>query len=326
MTSIGRERPLNECVVVVTPRSFGRDDPGLRQELESCVRTVEYRPGPHSAEALAGLVPQADGLIAGLDEVSARVFAAAPRLRVVARYGTGTDQVDLDAARRSGVTVTTTPGANANAVAELTVALAFALARPLLEGDDRVRHGDWPALRGLELAGRVFGVVGLGRVGSRVAAKMSALGMEVLGYDPNVASPHARLVPLHGLVAEADFISLHAPLTSGTRGLLGRSLLATVKPGAALINTARGALVDEEALVWALDAGLLRAAAVDVLVHEPPTATHPLVGRPNVIVLPHMGPHTAEATRAMSRMALDEVLAVLSGRQPRFPATSGEAA
>ena len=167
-------RPLRDCVVVVTPRSFGMHDERLRRELEQEVGEVRYRPGPLTAQELAEVVADADGLLAGLDEISADVFAHAPRLRVVARYGVGVDQVDLAAAARHGVTVTVTPGANANAVAELTIALVFALARPLVEGRDRVRAGEWPALRGVELAGRTLGLLGLGRIGSLVAAKAAA--------------------------------------------------------------------------------------------------------------------------------------------------------
>jgi D-3-phosphoglycerate dehydrogenase / 2-oxoglutarate reductase len=320
-------RALSQCLVVVTPRSFGSSDLALRAELEGKVGMVRYCPGPHSARALAELVAEADGLLAGLDQVSAEVFSAAPRLRVVARYGTGTDQVDLVAAGRCGVTVTTTPGVNANAVAELTVGLAFVLARRLLEGAGRAKRGEWPVLAGVELEGRAFGVIGLGRIGSLVATKMGALGMRVLAFDPNVqSSPHAVLVPLAQLAAECDFISLHAPLTPGTRGMLGRDFLSLTKPGAALINTARGGLVDEEALLWALDSGRLRGAALDVLSAEPASPGHALVARDDVIVLPHMGPHTAEATSAMGRLALDELLTVLSGGLPHHPVVPGEAA
>jgi D-3-phosphoglycerate dehydrogenase len=313
-------RPLRDCVVVVTPRSFGMHDERLRRELEQEVGEVRYRPGPLTAQELAEVVADADGLLAGLDEISADVFAHAPRLRVVARYGVGVDQVDLVAAARQGVTVTVTPGANANAVAELTIALVFALARPLVEGRDRVRAGEWPALRGIELAGRTLGLLGLGRIGSLVAAKAAAIGLRVLAHDPFVAeSDVAMLVPLATLAAESDYLSLHAPLTDETRGVVGRALLERLKPGAALVNTARGELVDESALLWALDEGPLRAAALDVLTTEPPPPDHPLLGRDDVLVTPHIGPHTAEATTAMGRVALDELLAVLSGRTPRFP-------
>jgi len=316
-------RRLADSVVVVTPRSFGMHDPALRERLEREVGEVRYRPGPLAAAELAAEVGDVDGLLAGLDEISAEVLEAAPRLRVVARYGVGVDRVDLEAAARCGVTVTTTPGANANAVAELTIALVLALARPLVSGRDRVRAGEWPALRGVEVAGRTIGLLGLGRIGSLVAAKAAALGMRVLAHDPFVeVSEVAALVPLETLAAESDFLSLHAPLDATTRAIVGRDLLGRVKPGARLVNTARGELVDEDALVRALDEGRLAAAALDVLAEEPPRPDNPLLGRDDVLVTPHVGPHTAEATSAMGRMALDELLAVLAGRSARFPCTA----
>jgi len=312
------ERPLRECVVVVTPRSFGSSDPSLRDDLERQVGEVRYHPGPLGAAELSVLVRDADGLLAGLDEVSAEVLSAAGRLRVVARYGVGTDRVDLEAARRCGITVTVTPGANANAVAELTIALAFVLARPIFEGHARVLGGEWPSLRGFELSGKWLGLVGLGRVGSLVAAKANALGIKTLAYDPNITQARlAGLVSFEELAARSDLVSLHAPLTEATRGMVGRKVFERMKEGSVLINTARGALVDEEALLWALDDGPLRAAALDVLTDEPPASGNPLLGRADVIVLPHIAPHTDEATAAMGRAALEDLLAVLSGRSPR---------
>ena len=261
-SSVAGLRPLEECAVVVTPRSFGVDDPGLRRRLEDQVAQVHYRRGPLSAGELAEVIGEADGLIAGLDEVSSQVFAVAKRLRVVARYGVGTDRVDLEAAARQGVTVTVTPGANANAVAELAIALIFTLARPVVDGRERVRAGQWPALRGMELAGRTLGVVGLGRIGSLVASKAGALGMRVLAHDPYVGGGgvvggggDVPLVELPALLAGCDFVSLHAPLTPETEGMFAREQFGAMKPGSALVNTARGALVDEAALVWALDEG-----------------------------------------------------------------------
>jgi D-3-phosphoglycerate dehydrogenase len=296
-------------VVVVTPRSFS-----LRKELEREVGNVRYQAGPLSAEQLIPLVADADGLLAGLDEIDERVFDAAPHLRVVARYGSGVDRVDLDAARRHGVVVTATPGANTNAVAELTIALLLAVARPLLQGRDAARGGSWKSLRGIELEGRTLGIVGLGRIGSRVAEKARGLGMRVVAFDPWVAGT----VTLAELQAAADVVSLHCPLTDATRNLVGRAFLARLKPDAALINTARGELVDERALVEALDDGWLRAAALDTLAHEPPSPDDPLLHRDDVLVTPHLGAATEEAADAMGRIALEELVAVLSGRKARY--------
>ena len=327
--AVGAEAPtrraLSECVVVVTPRSFGEYDATLRRELEDAVAEVRYRPGPLASETLADVVADADGLLAGLDEVDARVFERAPRLRVVARYGVGADRVDLAAAARNGVTVTVTPGANANAVAELAVALLLALARELGTAPDRARGGEWPAMRGVEVAGRTLGLLGLGRIGSLVAVKARGLGLRVLAHDPFVTPAQAEaagatLVDLETLARESDFLSLHAQLTERSRGIVGRKLLRRLKPGACLVNTARGELVDEDALLWALDHGPLRAAALDVLAEEPPPPNHPFLGREDVLVTPHIGAHTREAATAMGRIALDELFAVLSGGTPHFPA------
>ena len=308
-------RPLNSCVVVVTPRSF---DDEQRSHLAEQLGEVRYHPGPLRAEELAEAVADADGLIAGLDDVSEEVFARASRLRVVARYGVGLDSVDLRAAAEHGVTITVTPGANANAVAELAVAFLFVLARPVIGAIDRVRQGEWPALRGVELQGRTLGLIGVGRIGSLVALKAAALGLRVVAYDPNVADSSAELVDLPTLAEASDFVSLHLPLTHETRGMVDRSFLAQLKPGALLINTARGELIDEGALLWALDEGPLAGAALDVLVDEPAPVDHPFRTRRDVLLTPHLGSATTEATAAMSQIAADEVLAVLSGRRPRF--------
>lgn len=302
-------RSLRECVVVVTPRSFA-----LHDEIEREVGAVRYHAGPLTAEELLPLVAEADGLLAGVDEIDERVFDGAPRLRVVARYGAGVDRIDLDAARRHGVVVTNTPGANANAVAELTIALLFALARPLVQAREAVQAGAWRSLRGIELGGRTLGLVGLGRIGSLVAEKARGLGMDVLAYDPYVRGT----VALEQLQAEAEFVSLHAPVTNETRRLVDASFLSKLGHGAVLVNTARGELVDEAALVAALDSGRLRGAALDTLVDEPPAPDHPLLNRDDVLVTPHLGAATAEAAAAMGRIALEELLAVLSGREARY--------
>ena len=309
--------------VLVTPRSFRDGDPAAVARLEAAVDDVRWndlgRPltAPELRERLAGI----DGLIAGLDEVDASVFAGAPELRVVARYGAGVDRVDLRAAAASGVVVTSTPGANARAVAEWTLTLMLALCRPLLAAERAVRDGGWPVLAGRELGSRTVGLLGLGRIGGLVAERCAAFGCTVLAHDPFVERPGGgvALVGIDELVARADVLSLHAPLTDATRGIVDRGLLARLPPGAVLVNTARGELVDEDALVWALDDGPLAGAALDALCTEPPAPGSPLLGRDDVLVTPHAAPHTAEATAAMGRMAVDDLLAVLGGRAPRHP-------
>lgn len=316
---------LADAVVLVTPRSFGNDDPRLRAELETSVGDVRYNTRGRAlrAEELRAEIGDVDALIAGLDEIDATVFAAAPRLRVVARYGVGTSNVDLQAAAEHGVIVTNTPGANADAVAELTIGLIFGLARSISWADRTAHAGQWQPMQGIELAGSTVGILGLGKIGQAVARRAACLGCAVIAYDPfadeGFAAAHSvRLAPRDEVVADADFLTLHLPLTPETSGLVNRALLACVHEGACLVNTARGELVVEQDLLWALDTGRLRGAALDTLREEPPPPDHPFLNREDIILTPHIGAHTTQAATAMGRSALSDVLAVLSGRSPRF--------
>ena len=320
-----------DAVVLVTARSFGRSRPELRDELVGAVREVRWNDlgRPLTAEELREAIADVDGVIAGVDRFDAAVIGAAPRLRVIARHGTGTDGVDLDAARAGGVVVTNTPGANAPAVAELAIGLMFALARRIPEGDRRVRAGEYGALPGVQLGGRTVGLIGLGRVGSEVARRAEALGCRVLAFDPAVeaeqaAALGATLAEREQVVAEADFLSLHVPATDATRDLVDAGFLGRMKRGAVLVNTARGELVVEEDLADALEAGRLAGAALDTTREEPPRPGNPLLERDDVILTPHSGADTDEARAAMGRAALDDLLAVLDAREPRHPVVTAD--
>ena len=317
---------LADAGVLVTARSFGRAAPELRVELEEAVGEVRYNQTgrPLNADELREALVDVDGVIAGTDRFDATCIAAAPRLRVIARHGVGTDNVDLDAAAEHGVVVTNTPAANADAVAELALGLILALARRIPEGDRLVRGGGWQALGGIQLARRTVGILGLGQVGSRLAKRLAVLDCEVIAHDPEVSHDQARacgarLSSQATVVGAADFLSLHVPGTPETRGIVDAALLSSMKHGAFLVNTARGDLIVEDDLRAALDSGQLGGAALDSLREEPPPPGHPLVGRPDVILTPHVGAQTDEAARAMGRMALDDLLAVLRGAEPRHP-------
>lgn len=318
-------KALADCHVLVTPTSYARHDERLRAELESCVGRVTYNTTgkPLSSAQLAGLLPGVDGYIAGLDAIDAAALAAADSLRVIARYGVGVDNVDLEAAAARGIVVTNTPGANAASVAELTVALLLLLARPVLPAAVATRAGQWPRTSGLSVAGKTVGLLGLGAIGREVARRLSGFDCRLLGYDvaPDEAfarSQRVTLVALEELLARSDFLSLHAPLLPATRGLVNETFLASMKPGSYLINTARGELVDEAALLRALESGHLAGAALDAFAQEPPGADNPLLALPQVIATPHMGAHTDGSTTAMGAMALADCLAVLEGRAPRY--------
>jgi phosphoglycerate dehydrogenase-like enzyme len=324
-----------DAIVLVTPRSYRDADPEARARLERAVAEVRYnqRGRALTASELAAELTEVDGVIAGLDRFDASAIAAAPRLRAIARYGVGTDNVDLAAAERAGVVVTNTPEANAVAVAEFTIGLILALLRRLTVLDRRVRDGEWASERGAQLAGSVVGVLGLGRVGAGVAARASALGARVLAHDPYrepefASELGAELVARDELLARSRILSLHLPVTAATRDLVDAELLAALPRGALLLNTARGELVVEEDLAAALDSGHLAGAALDSLRAEPPPPGHPLLGRDEVIVTPHSGAQTAEAGAAMAEVATEELLRVLDGEEPRHRvlAASREAA
>ena len=315
-------KPLHQCRVLVTATSYGAHDSALKTTLESRVGEVVYNPSgkPYTAEELAALIPGFDAVIAGLDRFDRQVIARADCLRVIARYGTGVDNVDLEAAREKGIIVTNTPAANADSVAELTVGLILALARNIVRADRETRVGLWPRLQGISVNGKSVGLIGFGAIGRRVAQKLSGLGCQVLAYDPYAdptsARELARFVSREEVIAAADFLSLHCPLTAQTRGMVDETFLKTMKRGAFLINTARGELVDEAALVAALKEGRLRGAALDVFTRQPPGADHPLLAMPQVIVTPHMGAHSDHAANAMGWGALNNCLAVLRGEEP----------
>jgi D-3-phosphoglycerate dehydrogenase len=300
--------------VAVTPRSF-RATPGAHHDrLTRHGLTPVYPPHDRilSADELASLVTGCAALIVGLDPVTAAVLDAGP-LRVVVKYGSGMDNIDLDAARGRGVRVGGTPGANARSVAELTMALLLSLARHVCHHDRAVRaDAGAGAARGagrrtgIELRGRVLGLIGLGAVGHEVATLAAAFGMRVLAHDPFVHSGDVETVGLAELLARADAVSLHAPLTDATRAILGADALRRMRPGALLVNTARAELVDDEQVAAALSDGTLGGAALDVF-----TAGSPLLRLDNVIASPHAGAATVEAVERTGVAAVDEVYRLL---------------
>lgn len=320
-----QNKDLSECRVLVTPTTFGKDDPTLRSHLENKVGEVVYNPvdRPLHASELVPIVKDIEGYIAGLDQIDASVIEAASRLKVIARYGVGIDRVDLRAATRHGIVVTNTPGANSVAVAELAIALMLALGRYLCRADRATRCGEWPRYSGVGLRGKTVGLVGFGAIGREVASRLKAFGCRIMVSDPHVAHETIKgygvdLAPLDVLLALSDFVSLHASLTPTTAGMVDQPFLQKMKPGAFLVNTARGELIDETALQCALEGGHLRGAALDCFSKEPPGADHPLLRLPQVVVTPHTGSHTDEATNTMGWMSLQDCLAVLRGERPRY--------
>lgn len=314
---------ITECRVFVSPASFKLGDPDVQRLLESTVGSVVYNAtgARLSAGQLKEMLRGVDGYIAGIDEVTAEVIASTDRLKVISRYGVGVDNIDLEAARRKGIIVTNTPGANAASVAELAIGLALDLTRGITAAIDQTRQGGWPPITGVSLKGKTFGIVGLGAVGRELALRLKGFEVHIVAYDPFPSKEFAAangisLKSLDELLAVSDLVSLHLPATEETRGMVNAGFLARMKRGAFLINTARGELVDEEALKRGLDDGTPGGVGLDVLTVEPPPASHPLLADARVIVTPHMAAHTDDAMAAMGRMATQDCLAVLRGETP----------
>ncbi len=285
-----------------------------------------------AAEPVVGPAIDADawararGIVVRTNRITAADMAKAPGLKVIGKHGSGVDNIDLDAARARGIRVTNTPEANLNAVAELTLGLAIALARRILPNDRSLRDGHPSSAadrQGIELTGRRLGIAGFGRIGRRVARLFQgAFGMTVTTFDPYARDvpETVTLVPrLADLLPVADVLTVHTPLTPETRGLIGAAELAALPRGALVINAARGGVVDEAALAAALAGGHLAGAAADAFEVEPPPASHPLLALPTFIGTPHIGAMTDDAMARMGREAVEGVLDVLAGRPPRYP-------
>ena len=308
--------------VVIAARSFASTDPAPREALQRAGVTVVQPGTPPRGQALAAMLGDADALIVGAIPLTEEHFAAAPRLRVVAMHGVGVDHIDLQAAAAHGVVVTNAPGSNDGAVADLAVGLMLACLRQIPAADRAVRAGEWRGMVGEELAGKQVGILGWGRIGRNVARRLSGFDVSLLVHDPFVdadvvSASGANPRSLDDLLRQADIVSLHLPLTPDTSNLLDASTLAQMKPGAYLVNTARGGIVDEAALLALLRRGHLRGAGLDCFAVEPPVG-NPLLELPNVVVTPHIGAQTREAIGRMGAIAAENVLRVLGGEEPLY--------
>jgi D-3-phosphoglycerate dehydrogenase len=271
-------------------------------------------------------VRDVQGILVRVAKLTPDVIRAAKGLRIIGKHGVGYDNIDVPAATACGVVVTNTPLANSTSVAEHALALLLAVARRIGESDRDLARGALRAQKvyqGIELSGKVMGVIGLGSAGYRLA-KMTAggLGMRVLGFDPYKASwPEGieRCAELDPLLRQADFISIHVPLTKDTRDLIGTEALSKMKPTAILVNTARGGIVNELAVAEAVKAGRLAGAGLDVVVDEPLTPGHPLNGVPNILLTAHVAGVTEEAMMRMAQDSAADILRVLRGEMPTFP-------
>ncbi len=280
--------------------------------------------GPPPAAELRKRASGADGLLCLLtDRIDASLIEGCPRLRVISSMSVGVDHIDLVAAGRRGILVGNTPGVLVETTADLTLALMLAAARRIPEADRFVREGRWTPERpwapdmllGVDLHGATLGLVGLGAIGQAVARRALGFGMRVVGWTRSGRPvPGVDSVSLEQLLQEADFVSVHVALTNETQGLLGPDEIAAMKPGAILVNTARGGIVDEPALAAALTSGHLKAAALDVFASEPLQADSPLLATPNLVLAPHVGSASVRTRQRMARLAVDNLAAGLDGR------------
>jgi D-3-phosphoglycerate dehydrogenase / 2-oxoglutarate reductase len=312
-------------LVVVTDSVFPDLEPA-RKVLAPLDAELRLADAP-TTEAITAAAREADALLVTYAPVGADIIDELQRCRIIARFGIGVDNVDIGAATQKGIVVTRVPDYCIDEVSDHALALLLALARKVTEANEAVQAGKWSVssvapLR--RLRGRTLGLVGFGQIPRTLAPKAQAFGLRVIAYDPYIAEALAaeqdvELVSLEELLQHSAYISVHAPLTEETLHMFNANTLRQMQPGALLVNTARGPLVDEEALVGALDEGHLGGAALDVLPHEPLDPNSPLLGRADIILTPHVAFYSEEALRELQSKAAQEVASVLTGQAPRYP-------
>lgn len=312
-------------VVAVTDYVFASLEP---EQRVLAPLDVELRPAQcKSEEEIIALARGADAVLNCYAKMTARVIESLERCKIIARYGIGVDNVDLAAATRAKIVVTNVPDYCIDEVSDHALALLLALERQIAAADRAVKGGAWEVVAhgGVRrLRGQTLGLVGFGKIAMAVAAKARAFGLRVLAHDPyldtaTIAGRGAESVDFDGLLAQSDVVSIHVPLSTETRNLIGARELGHMKPSAFLINTSRGGIVDEHALAEALKAGRIAGAALDVLLVEPPPADHPLRGLPNVILTPHLAFYSRESVIELQTKAAEEVARALKGEPPRSP-------
>lgn len=300
--------------ILVTPRSLTTGGHPALERLTTAGYEVVLGPSGKmpTVPDLMQLLPGCVGWLAGVERISDDVLAAAPDLRVIARNGTGVDAIDLEAARRRGIAVRRAEGANARGVAELAIGLMFALARSIPHSDTRIKAGAWERRKGIELEGKMLGIVGCGKIGRIVAKLATGLGMRVVGHDPFATdSSDLPLVPLDAMLAQSDVITLHCPPPADGSPLLDARRLGLTRAGAFIVNTARHELIDIPALVAAIDRGHVAGAALDVFDAEPPLDRAHLASD-RIIATPHIGGFTDESVDRAVDVAVDNLLETLA--------------
>lgn len=305
--------------ILVTPRSFAKYSKKPIEKLRNAGFEIIGNDSGEifTEERMEKAIADADAVIVGVDPLPASILAKAPRLKVVSKYGVGLDNVDLDYCKEHGIEVAITRGANSNAVADFAFALLLAVARRMGEIDRACRAGDWKKRVALDIWGKKIGILGLGAIGKGVALRAKGFNMEIYGYDVYkdeafIKENDIRFTSVEEIFDECDFVSVHLPLVEGTRHLIDREMLKRAKNTLVIVNTARGGIIDEDALYEALRDGAIYGAGLDVFEREPASES-PLIGLDNVIVGSHCSASSVGATDMMSMMAVDNVLRVFEG-------------
>lgn len=311
--------------ILVTPTSLqpGKNSAALKS-LQDFSHDLVFNPTgkPLTEDELIPLLKDCDGYIAGLDFITEKAIDACPHLKVISRYGTGYDRVDIMAAKKKGVIVTNTPGVNAEAVGELTFGLILSAARNIPHLDRSTREGGWIRSTGMELKGKTLGIMGLGAIGKVVARCAQGFDMEVIAYDPYINLEYCqkhriKSTTIDEVLSCSNVLSLHLPLNDETYHLINRESISRMPEGAIIINASRGGIIDEEAAYEALRSGHLGGLGLDAFEQEPPKDS-PLFQLPNVIATPHTGAHTREATDHMAALAISNLIDVLSGQECNY--------
>jgi len=311
--------------VLIAATSFSEVTEEPEQRLKDAGHEVIHNPygRPMTAEELGPLLEGIDGCAAGVDDFSAPALVQADRLKVVAKHGAGVDNIDVGECTRRGIVVANVPGANAEAVADMSFALMLAVARHIPLGDRTTKAGEWINAYGVDVHGATLGLLGIGRIGKAAARRGKGFDMRVLAYDPyfdkEFAAEHGveRAESIEHVMKEADFVSVHMPLNDETQGIIDAEKIALMKPTAILVNTARGAIIDEEALADALEEGRIFGAGLDVYATEPPTKSR-LLRCERAVTMPHNSSNTTGALLAMGNGVTDGILAVFKGERPQY--------
>lgn len=312
--------------VLITARTMNQVGSAALQSLRDagCNVIIPPKQGPLNEEELLAVLPHADAVLASMDRFTDRVLSAAEakRLKLISRWGVGYDAIDIPAATRNGVVVAYCPGMLNEAVADYAFSLLCALARRVHEGHEIMRRGDWQLAWGHNIHGKTLGILGCGRIGQAMARRAAGFNMRLIACDVarsvDAEKMGIQFVSLDELLAQSDFLSLHAALTPENRGLLGEAQLRRMKPNSYLINTARGALIDENALLRAVTERWIAGAALDAFVVEPLPKDHPLRAAPNLLITPHQASCSYETGEQVSNAAAAAIVEFMNGRKPRW--------